>query len=112
MLYSKSEFLRTNNILYAEVINLSDLSKDTYGDINSLPYKGLYSNLLGDDKITNLPSFFGKAKYETWRQGKLTALAFRETDTLVVLFYCTDKQGIESQQYAKELFTKCHNLFD
>ena len=83
------------------------MTKEIFGDINNLPYKGLYTNLLGDDcKIFDLSQMLrnGGKPYYTWRQGNIVAMCFLKLNNLTCLFYYSEMKGIESFNYSKIVF--------
>lgn len=97
------------NILYAEIINVDSMEKQIWGDIDALPYKGLYKNLLSNEgTIKNLADSFEKEdKPQTWRQGKLVLAVFKKQTDLVCMFYVTEKTGLESFEYAESIMKCC-----
>lgn len=101
-----NEICKEFNVIYMEIINVVDLRKRVCGKIEELPYKGLYLNLLGDEtKIRNLIRMFETDNEpQTWRQGKLTLLVFKEQTNLVCMFYVTEKNGVESFEYSQSIF--------
>ena len=100
------EFYKKYNILYVECIEISSQKKEIYGDINDLPYQGMYTNLLGtSEKINNLIRMVEKnSGFEDWKQGNLTALIFKSQEKMVCMFFCSDKMGLEDFEYSKEIF--------
>lgn len=100
------------NMTYIEIINTNNLERWTYGNIDDLPYKGLYLNLLDDEnKVRNLIGMVeADDEPQTWRQGDLALLVFRREEKLVCMFYCTSKRGIESYQYEQEIFSRFQEI--
>ena len=100
-LYAHSSILEDNILIEfesgvdynVEIINTNNLERWTYGNIDDLPYKGLYLNLLDDEnKVRNLIGMVeADDEPQTWRQGDLALLVFRREEKLVCMFYCTSK---------------------
>lgn len=102
------------NIIYMEIINITDLEKDVCGKFEALPYKGLYSNLLGNEaEIRNLIGMFEMDNDpHTWRQGDLVLLVFKNQTNLVCVFYVTNKKGLESFEYSQNIFRRFSEIED
>lgn len=100
------------NILYAEYIDINSQKKEVYGEIGNLPYKGLYTNLLGtNEKIINLIHIVeNNSEFEDWKQGDLSALIFKSCGKMVCLFFCSDKNGLEDFEYSKQIFGEYKSL--
>ena len=101
------------HIIYVEIIDTSHMTRESWGNINHLPYKGLYNSLLGDDdQIDNLLHMLknGNEPYQTWRQGNSVGLCFIQQNHLICLFYNSEKRGIESFNYSQEVFDSFSTL--
>ncbi len=99
--------LKKYHIIYMERIQISSMMRESCGDRNDLPYQGLYTDLLGDESsVDALLQWLKKTEkpYGTWRQGTMVALCFFSDDTLLCVFYCTDKKGIEALHESKTVF--------
>lgn len=76
----RKELYEKYNIIYEEIIGITNRTKEVHGDLNDLPYQGLYSYLLGtDEKIKNFVHMFeNQDEPQTWKQGNLTLLGFKQ----------------------------------
>lgn len=108
------QFCKKNKIIYIERIERDNFNRNVYGDINDLPYKGLYMNLLEDNiKINSLiKTIENDNELHTWRQGNLIALVFLCPKLLVCLFGISEKKGLESLEYSQKVFQEYVNMMN
>lgn len=104
-------FLNDYNVIYLEIYK-SKVRVAKYGDIENLPYKGLYQELIGDEnKIQNLfMSIKNDMRFQTWRQGSLVAMAIRCQTMWICMFYINEKKGIEGMEVSQKIYDKVSEL--
>mgnify|MGYP001650107248 CR=1 FL=1 len=101
-----NEFLLDNNIIYFEEYDSVTKNIDSFGNIEKLPYKGLFQEIIGDNerKNTILLSIEKEKEFGTWRQGDLVLVVTRVEKRLYSMFFLNHQKGLAGMEISRNLF--------
>ena len=95
-----------NNIIYFEEYDSVTKNIDSFGNIEKLPSKGLFQEIIGDNerKNTILLSIEKEKEFGTWRQGDLVLVVTRVEKRLYSMFFLNHQKGLAGMEISRNLF--------
>ena len=95
-----------NNIIYFEEYDSVTKNIDSFGNIEKLPYKGLFQEIIGDNERNNtiLLSIEKEKEFGTWRQGDLVLVVTRVEKRLYSMFFLNHQKGLAGMEISRTLF--------
>lgn len=77
---------------------------DSFGNIEKLPYKGLFQEIIGDNEKKNTILLSIEKEFGTWRQGDLVLVVTRVEKRLYSMFFLNHKKGLAGMEISRNLF--------